>query len=167
MLHPARKAPKGRGPDSASTQAEGKTTGDTWDVTNGKRTTDSLLSWAGFVLLLWPETTGAPPEPQFPHHKVGFTRTWSVRVNRLGYLCVTGSSQGSRGALASSSAPMPPPSLRPTLGPTYLMQGECPHAEGGQLDGVQQCHLDEAVGLCAPVGPVLVALDLCGARGQR
>lgn len=48
----------------------------------------------------------------------------------------------------------------------YLVQGEGAHAEGGQLNGVQQGHLGHAVGLCASAGPVLVALDLQVKRKQ-
>lgn len=44
------------------------------------------------------------------------------------------------------------------------MQGEGPDAEGGQLNGVQQGHLDHSVGVCASAWPVLVTLYLQGRR---
>lgn len=65
---------------------------------------------------------------------------------------------------SASRSPSAPLSLQPGL--AYLVQGEGPHAERGQLDGVQQRDLDEAVGLRAPVGPVLVTFDLCR-KGER
>lgn len=47
------------------------------------------------------------------------------------------------------------------------MQGESADAESGQLDGVQQGDLGHAVCLCAPAGPVLVALNLGEKDGIR
>ena len=42
----------------------------------------------------------------------------------------------------------------------YLVKSEGPDRVGGQLHCVQQSDLNEAVGLCAPGWPVLIALHL-------
>lgn len=48
----------------------------------------------------------------------------------------------------------------------HLEQREGPDAVGGQLHRVQQRHLDQAVGVRPPGGPVLVTLHLWGG-GKR
>lgn len=114
----------------------------------------------------------------FPIHKVGFMGMWSA--------CPCAWFPPSDGELPGEAGPRLPPlphapptaSARPGL--AYLVQGEGPHTERGQLDGVQQRDLDEAVGLRAPIGPVLIAFYLyqagnggergpgpAGARGRR
>lgn len=49
--------------------------------------------------------------------------------------------------------------------PCYLVESEGPDGIGCQFHCVQQSDLDEAVGLCAARGPVLVALYLRGTKG--
>lgn len=44
----------------------------------------------------------------------------------------------------------------------YFVQGEGAHAEGGQLHGVQQGHLDHTIGLRTTIWPVLVTFNLPG-----
>ena len=63
--------------------------------------------------------------------------------------------------------PSPPPTAPQSQSRPYLVKGERPNAERGQLDGVQERDLNEAVGLRAPVGPVLVAFDLHQVREHR
>lgn len=49
---------------------------------------------------------------------------------------------------------------RPGNQPAYFKKCKCPDAVRSQLHCVQQCHLDEAIGLCASWGPILVTFHL-------
>lgn len=170
-------APQGQGSDSARTRhrPEGarpanESTGNTRGRTDGERAPSPLLSWGRRALpsCLARDKRRPPLSLSFPTRQVGFVkgqRAWLPLSDGEPPEAALGPGDAQPVTPPAGPAPsrLPPPLAPP--GP-HLVQGECPHAERGQLDGVQQRDLDAAVGFCAPVGPVLVALDLHRARAQ-